>query len=327
MTSISLILLLFVTFAPAGDPPATQPARVFAPDSFWYQAIPADAPLHPNSAAFVQDFLRQRKSFYGTISINTVDYASPVYVVDANVPTVRVTESPEHAKGHPNQQLAEQWAAVPIPSYAEPANGTDSEMTIYQPVTDTIWEFWQAKKVDGQWQANWGGKMTHASKSDGIWPKFFGTTATGLPFLGGQITPDELRAGEINHVMGIALVEVETWKVKSWPAFRSDGWNPKNAPNRIPEGLRFRLDPTVDVEKLHLPPVGRMIARAAQKYGFVVWDVAGGITLRAQNPKSWTTRGLPDPYPELFNHQPNWSILQNFSWDKIQFLPMDYGKK
>jgi len=29
-----------------------------------------------------------------------------------------------------------------------------------------------------------------------------------------------------------------------------------------------------------------MIAKAAQKYGFVVWDEAGAITLRAENPKT-----------------------------------------
>ena len=46
--------------------------------------------------------------------------------------------------------------------------------------------------------------------------------------------------------------------------------NPKNAPNRIAEGLRFRLDPAVNADALKMHPVGKIIANAAQKYGFVV---------------------------------------------------------
>ena len=190
-------------------------------------------------------------------------------------------------------------------------------MTIYQPSSDTIWEFWQARQTNGQWQACWGGRMQNASKSNGIWQKPYGTTATGLPFLGGQITDEELRRGEINHVMGISLVDTEKWNVYSWPANRSDGYNPTGAPNRIPEGLRFRLDPSVDLEAMKLHPIGKIIARAAQKYGFVVWDKAGAITLRSENPKSFTRRGQPDPYPDLFKGTPAYAILKLLPWAQV----------
>jgi hypothetical protein len=291
------------------------PAHVFSPDSFWYRPIPN-----------VAEFLRQKKAYYGTVSINTREYASPVYVVGSNAPTVQVTEWDCQNKKFKDPRLAEQWKAVPIPSYAEPADGTDAEMTVYQPSSDTVWEFWQARKTNGQWQACWGGQLTHASESNGIFPNNYGTTATSLPFLGGQIGVEELRRGEINHALGIALVDLENWDIRSWPATRSDGWNPKKVPNRIPEGLRFRLDPSVDVDKLDMPRAGKIIAKAAQKHGFVVWDKAGAITLRAENPKAYTLLGKPDPYPALFEGKEAWAILQNFPWDKLQFLPMDYGK-
>ena len=70
----------------------------------------------------------------------------------------------------------------------------------------------------------------------------------------------------------------------------------------------------------------QIIAKAAQKYGFVVWDKAGAITLRAQNPKSFTKAGQPDPYPQLFNATPAYAILNGMPWDKLQFLPPDWGK-
>ena len=63
---------------------------VFAPDSFWYSPIPKEAPLHADSAAFVGEFLRQKKSYYGNVNINTRSYASPVYVVDADAPVTQV---------------------------------------------------------------------------------------------------------------------------------------------------------------------------------------------------------------------------------------------
>ncbi|MEO8003696.1 MAG: DUF4124 domain-containing protein [Betaproteobacteria bacterium] len=299
---------------------------IFAPTSFWYQPIPADAKLHANSAGFVADFLRQKKAFYGTVSINLASWASPVYVVGADVPTVLVNQWRCMKQFAKDMSLARQWLEVPIPAYAEPASGADAEMTIYQPSTDTMWEFWRARKTDGQWEACWGGRMRDVSKSDGRWPAIYGTTATGLPFLGGQITAEELRRGEIRHAIGIALVEAESMDDFSWPAKRSDGLNPKREPNRIPEGLRFRLDPSVNVDALRMRPAGKVIARAAQKYGFVVWDKAGAIGVRSQNPKSYTALGQPDPYPEVFGGAPAWAVMEGFPWEKLQFLPQDYGK-
>lgn len=299
---------------------------IFAPTSFWYTPIPANAPLHPNSAGFQADFLRQKAAYYGTVNINTWAYASPVYTAKADTPTTKVSYSNCQRKVYPETWLEAQWAAVPIPAGSLPADGTDSEMTVYQPSTDTLWEFWVARTADGQWQACWGGRMTNVSASDGTWPFPYGTTATGLPFIGGQITAEELRRGEIRHAIGISLVEAEAAGILSWPARRSDGYNPNGEPNRIPEGLRFRLDPTIQVDTLPMSKAGKVIAKAAQKYGFVVWDKAGALSIRAQNPKTYTAQGQVNPYPELFEGKPSYAVLNGFPWDRLQFLPMDYGK-
>ena len=114
-----------------------------------------------------------------------------------------------------------------------------------------------------------------ALRDDGYW----------ITFMGGQIAVDELRHGVINNVIGIALVETEHSNIYSWPANRSDGYNPLHLPNRIPEGLRFRLDPSVDVGTLQIHPIAKIVAKAAQTYGFVVWDRAGAVRSRAENPK------------------------------------------
>jgi hypothetical protein len=322
---IQLPILLTLTFASAAVSAAPLLTdQVFSPTSFWYTPIPTDAPLHPNSANLVKDFLRQKSTYYNTVNINTRKYTSPVYAVGAEVPTVKVAQWDCQKKGMTDKGLAEQWSAVPIPDYAAPSKGTDGEMTIYQPATDSLWEFWQMRKTDGGWQACWGGRMKNVSRSDGRFPRHYGTTATSLPFIGGQITAEELKRGEIRHAMGLSLVEVEHFSIRSWPANRSDGWNPNKLPNRIPEGLRIRLDPNVDVESLPLGRAGKTIARAAQKYGFIIWDKSGAIALRAENAYTYISQGKPDPYPALFEGKPDYAVLQGFPWDKLQFLPMNY---
>ena len=299
---------------------------VYAPTSFWYTPIPATVPLHSNSANFVQEILRQKATYYGTVTINTREYTSPVYIASAGAPTMKVAQWDCQKKGYSDTSLTEQWASVPIPSYAVPSKGSDAEMTVYQPSTDTVWEFWQARKMDGNWQACWGGRIQNASASSGVFYKYYGVTATSLSFLGGQITAEELQRGEIKHAIGFSVVDAEDKSIFSWPANRSDGYNPTGVAYRIPEGLRFRLDPTVNVDALPMSKAGKTIAKAAQKYGFVVWDRSGALALRAQNAVSYTTLGQPDPYPTLFGGLPNYAVLNGFPWDKLQFLPMDYGK-
>lgn len=298
---------------------------VFDRRSFWYQMIPKQVDLHEKSEQYAQEFARQVKTYFGHIGINIGSYSSPVYTVGPDVPTVSVALWDCWRNGFHDRKLAQDFAAVPIPPFAEPAGGTDSEMSIYQPTTGILWEFWQARKVDGGWQACWGGRMSDVSSNPGIWPNPYGTAATGLPFAPGQILAEELRQGEIRHVMGIAIVEAEE-KEYSWPANRTDGTNPNKEPNRIPEGLRLRLDPTIDLESLHLHPIARAIARAAQTYGFVIWDIGGSVAVRAENPKRYTTIGLPNPYPALIGDTPGYGIMDRFPWDRMQFLPMNYGR-
>ncbi len=328
----------------------SKPARlltdaVFAPSSFWYTAIPRDVALNPNSANYVAEFLRQKQAYYGTVNINTTAYTSPLYIVRsgstrvigdsyakqvaATGPAVHRTDVVEwdcQSKGFSDPGLAAQWRGVPIPAIAVPSKGTDSEMSVFDETSDTLWEFWVSRKLDGRWQGCWGGRIANATQSNGIFPLPYGATATGLPFVGGQITAEELARGEIKHAIGIALVDAEADGIRSWPALRSDGLNPAGAPNRIPEGLRFRLDPSINVDALKMNPIGKIIAKAAQKYGFVVWDKAGALSIRAENAVSYTSSGQPDPYVSLFGNTPSYAILDGFPWDKLQFLPMNYGK-
>jgi hypothetical protein len=293
----------------------------FASGSFWYQALSPTAPLHPSSAALVANFNRQWHQYYNNVSINTDRYAPPIYVADAGTPlrTVRFWDCQN--KGWLDPAWAAQMLAVPVPDGAQPSAGTDNEMVISQPSTDTIWELWQARWAsDGQLEACWGGRLTNVSQSIGsfAWP--FGTTAAGLSLTGGMITPEELAAGHIDHALSVALVETKRGE-HSWPANRDDGW--MDGADAIPEGLRFRLDPTIDVDALNIAPAAKIIAKALQTYGMVVRDTSGAVVLYAENT---VAEGRGDPYPGLFGGAPSYSVLNGLPWDRLQALPVDYGK-
>ncbi len=223
------------------------------------------------------------------------------------------------------RSLQRAFRRVPIPRYARPAGGSDKHMTIWQPSTDMLWEFWQAHKERGKWHATWGGAMKHVSRNPGYytpaaWPGLarlnWGSTASSLPVVGGTMLIRELRAGKIPHALAMIIPNPRA-RQYSWPAQRTDGSGP---PGAIPEGARFRLPASVNLEALHLPRPTLMMARAAQRYGLIVRDRSLGVGFFAQDPG-----GRPNPYvgPHgLFGGRSPEQIMRRFPWRKLKLLKM-----
>jgi hypothetical protein len=293
---------------------APWPGNPFSPTSFWNAPLPANAPLDRNSQGYVNELLRQIQA-YGPW-LNSTSYSVPVYVVAANQSTQHVTLDTW------GPDLQDAFDAVPIPTNAQAASGTDEHMVIWQPSTNKMWEFWQMHQEPDGRHARWGGEMNHISTNPGYFThngqtNNWGATATGLPLLGGLITEADIQRGYINHALAISLVETAhaTW---TWPAQRSDGgYFSTGITNPIPEGTRFRLDPTLNIASLHLPWLDRLIAQAAQTYGIVVRDKSGAVSLYAQDPKSIGT----NPWPAILdNDYPNY-YLSLLPWSHLQALP------
>lgn len=187
--------------SPSGDQLlATPPVNAFSPTSFWNTPLAPTAPLDVNSDALVEELVRQVNT-YGTW-IDTSSYSVPVYVVGASQPTQHVTLdvwAPD---------LQAEFNAVPIPSTAQAAAGTDEHMTVWQPSTDRMWEFWKMHKESDGWHAQWGGEGDNVSTNPGYFTHSgvtnnWGATATGLPLLGGLVTEADLQRGYINHVLAM----------------------------------------------------------------------------------------------------------------------------
>lgn len=314
--------------APAATtiPPLPRP---FAPTSFWNAPLPASAPLAPSSPALVSELVRQTRRWVPWI--NTTKYSAPVYVVGPDQQRVPVHLdhggwwAGNHADGI---ELAQQFAAgVPIPDGARPPNDGQRGMVVWQPSTDTMWELLQARHVPDDfdpwnplpgWHAEWGAQIDRVSVGSGVVPFPFGASSSGLALAGGMISASELQQGRIDHALALGIPQVKRGSPAP-PANRSDGRY--RGLNAIREGQRFRLDPSLDIGSLRLPPVARMMAVAAQRYGIVVRDVSGAISFYAQDPRSL---GF-NPYPALFGGLRPDQILRRFPWNHLEAVASGPG--
>lgn len=307
-----LLCLLLAPVALASEPSAPLP---FASTSVWNAPLAANASLDPQSATYVSALQQQVTTYKPWI--NTTSYSTPVFTVSGTQPTVSVTLDVSKSAFSPTLQTS--WMAVPIPATARAAAGSDQHMVVWQPSTDTMWEFWHMHQVAGVWHASWGGTMNNVSTNPGYFttPSWWGATATSLPLLGGLIRPSELASGVINHALAMAIPTTLAGKF-AWPAQRTDG---KSAdPAAIPEGQRFRIDPQLDLSTIPMYPVVRMMAVAAQKYGIIVRDTSGCVSFYAEDTSA---EGLPDPYHGaagfFANRYPD-QMLQSFPWSHLQAL-------
>jgi hypothetical protein len=311
------------------------PRRLFAPDSIWNRAVPRSAPLDPGSRPMVKELAREAQSELALGVgpwVSTDTYSTTVYTVAARAPTVRV------ALAHPsvaNAALRAAFARVPIPAGAVAARGTDAVMTVYQPARDRLWEFWQARRLGDVWHASWGGAIEHVSQSPGYytrasWPGAatnWGAGGASFPVIAGLMTIAELRAAHIDHALSMALPSPRGG-VFAWPAQRTDGSNGDRC--SIPEGAHLRLDPRLDVAALGLPPITRMIALAAQRYGIVITNrTNSSIDFYAEDPNAHGpanySSGGPTPYygpGGLFDGLWPAAFLHDFPWRSLQVLRM-----
>jgi hypothetical protein len=300
--ALAAFVALVVLFATGNSAPA---AQVFAPESFWNAPLAATAPLAADSDRLVAELQNQVAN--SGPWINTRQYSVPVYAVPSTQARVRVHLD----NGYPPLQT--DFADVPLPANAVPAPGTDAHLAVLQPATDTLWEFWKLARASDGWHARWGGKMRNVSRDPGYFPSPLGATGSGLPVLGGLMRIGELRAGHIDHALALGIPAVKAGDYV-WPAQRTDGSSASGT--AIPEGTRFRLDPNVDVDELGLPRITRMIALAAQRYGIVIRDFAGAVTLYGEDPGPTGE----DPYPRLFSDRSPDQLLADFPWGRLQVV-------
>jgi hypothetical protein len=245
------------------------------PDTIWRTPVPPDAPVDPRSAEFVA----RMGELEPVIAVRS--YTAAIFRAGDDSPTYRIAPTAEYAT--PEAVLDK----VPIPDHAQPDPAGDRHMAVLDERTDCVFEFYRAQRTPEGWTAEWINATP--LDGDGIYPDGLSTRASGISITAGLIWPEELRSGRIDH----ALVFAYPFTSRNGPvppATRSDGGGTEV--NALPIGARVVLDPAVDLATLALTPTELMVAEALQKYGMILADSGGGLSLFAVHPQSYPA----DPY-------------------------------
>lgn len=295
--------------------------RFFSLDGVWNKPLADSAALDPHSADIVKTLLTQvndeKAKKYGPY-LNYQKFSTPVYVVPEDQRRVRVVldDNAQYRK-----TLAEAFKSVPLPSGAKPADGGDEHLAIWQPATDTMWEFHHFQWRDGVPHAKMGGVMPDVSRNPGYFDgpngAPWGATATSLPLAGGLIRRSDLEAPSINHALSLSIryPRATYW---SFPAQRTDGSN--TATYAVPLGARFRLPPSLDIASLHLPPLTEKLAYAAQRYGIILRDTAGTTTFYGEDPRTAGADVWTGALGGALSTQP---MMAAFPWERLELLKLD----
>lgn len=308
----------------------THPTTIFGgKDNVFAQDI-TKAPVDKRSPAMIKNLQSQITPHWGGVAaFNAYTYNSSLFVADASSPKVRVTYVDCQKKGFTPPDFyggTKIFVDVPIPKDAVPALGTDAALAIWDPTQDKFWEFWQAKKdAKGTWQACYGGRIDKVSTNkQAAFPPPYGTSASGLATSATVISVKEAQDLKIDHAIYLALMKNAVWNDIAWPANRSDGVD--TSASRIPIGTRLRLDPTVDVESLPMSPLGKAVARAAQKHGFLVSETAGAVGVATMSGNVDKVRTGTNPWDAILADTPDYAVLKGFPWHKVQAIQRDWGK-
>ena len=299
-----------------GSTPAPSASGLFSATSFWNKKLSATQSLNSNSAAMVSSLVSQATQPW----LNVTEYSTPYYVVDSSITGTKSVYLVQNGSTLVWTALyTELMKGVPIPAGAKASSGTDGHISIYDKHTDTLYEFWQFRTVNGQYQASWGGVLHNASTSNGVMPavknssgvtELWGATATSLPMVGGLMMYKEIQAGLIPHVLAMAIPLPKNTFVS--PALRSDG----SSSGIIPEGTIFRLPANVYIDP-NWAPLIKMMVVAARDYGIVIRDRAGSVTFFAED-KSATISG--DAYAPYYGGKQLWDVMKQFPYAKLQAI-------
>ncbi len=308
------------------------PFRFFSSTSFWNEPVPASAPLDPESAAMMSvlnaEITHGKETGHAPQTvINTTNYSVPVYTVPADQPTVPVAL--HNSTSLP--VLASAWSKVPLPADAQPAVGTDGFLVVWQPSTDKLWEFWRLAHGAAGWYAGFGGAMQNVSSNPGVfgpeaWPGAkggWGASSCSLSLVGGLITLEDLKRGEINHALMMSIPYTRAG-IYSSPARRTDGQSSSSL--ALPEGAHLRIEPNFDLATLHLPRLTLMVAEAAQRYGIFVCLRGPNINFYGQDPGPTGT----NPYTGsqgYFEGKASSQLMALFPWHHLQLLKMELHSK
>jgi len=265
----------------------------FAGNSTWYTKIPTNPTLYPNAANYTARLVASKT----TIGYSHKSWSVPIFYATASTPLVHVNYS------GPRTGIPEIWVPIPdnaLPagySYTVAAGGSyvrDSSMAIISADRKWAWDFFLEynEPSTGAWRAynyrKWNlestGILQPVTPADPVvTPEGAGhSRACPTTLLHGLVTYKEAVVDKyIDHALAFIyggtgeqfalggldpIYPCETSEGSGWYDHQ---WSP-------PLGMRFQMDPTINVDTLEgLTPTEKVIARALQEYGMIYVESTG----------------------------------------------------
>jgi len=257
---------------------APQGWRPFNDNSPWNTRIPGRPAVDARSGQMIQDLFLVNSyptQPAGKLGVCVKNWSIPVYVVDdKKVKGSKINYSMFHKFCHP-QNL---FTHAPVTPKILPDRQGDAHLCVVNKSLTKAWDFWSLKRIKGQWVAR-SGREVDLTGMGVQQPGSGGCRAAGFPLIAGLIRPDEIARGRIDHALVFAYATPKHGAYV-YPATLSDGMSVR--PGAIPEGARLQLDPNLDLDRLHLKPAAKVIARALQEYGMYLGDGSGGFCIYAE---------------------------------------------
>ncbi len=186
--------------------------------------------------------------------------------------------------------------------------------------TGTEYDLWMVdRRPDGT--ASVANGSTYNIRWDGM-PEDYGSRGAGIPYLAGLVRHWEIESDRLEHAIAFAYPNVARNSCV-WPASKTDGKS--NLANAIPEGARLQLDPDLgdpDFDAMGLSRVGRILARALQRYGMILIDVSGRpkIIVEDLGANTYTTRSWSHPATQLTD-----DTIASIPFDAFRVLALPDG--
>ena len=287
-TTASSAATAVVTAAPSLSASLTVDGPWYSGTSAWNTPIPANAPIHPNSASMVNALNTTwcpnqgclgPADYYGTPSAWIAGSSTPLTTVWVNWPT----------------SCHQSEIQVPIPAGAVPSSSGDPEpvMTILNKDNGDEWDFYkivppgatpvsstgpQNCPASDHWQTTGWYKYTPGWTGSG---SVSGSTrASGTPLGSGLIRPRDAQqppGATWDHAIAFAY-NGNLAGARVYPATGADG-QCHDATTCPPMGARFQLDPSINCATW--PSISyewmRQECRTLQKYGAIIIDSGNGF--------------------------------------------------
>jgi hypothetical protein len=199
----------------------------------------------------------------GRMYANLVAFGIPVYTAKVTTPRYRVGCDMEGIWG----PCPLSRRPMPIPRRAEPNSGDDGVLTVVDPATGAVGEYWRARRSGNGWSASFGAVNSLTGSGWGG-----SSTGAGASRLAGVVRVREIERGVIPHALVLQSAHACAVKFRP-PARKTDGTSTRS--DCIPEGARLQLDPKLDLSALRLTRAERAVARAMQVYGGYLIDRSG----------------------------------------------------